>query len=89
MKTEKLNRARVVVITEALTDYLEHFYEEQGEPEDVNCLVGDHFEEFVSWAYDDLIISGEERDVLLSGMDWGLIEAIKFRAELQMLAPAE
>lgn len=88
MKTETMNRAKMVVITEALTDYLEHYYEEQGEPDDVTYLVRDHFDEFVNWAYDDLIISGEDRDFLLYGKEWELIEAIKIRAEILMLEPA-
>jgi hypothetical protein len=88
MKTEKLNRARMVMITEALTDYLEHYYEQQGEPDDVTYLVRDHFDEFVNWAYDDLIISAEERNLLLFGEEWELVEAIKIRAEILMLDAA-
>ncbi len=88
MKTEKLNRARMVMITEALTDYLEHYYEQQGEPDDVTYLVRDHFDEFVNWAYDDLIISAEERDLLLYGKEWEMVEAIKIRAEILMLDAA-
>lgn len=88
MKTEKLNRARLVMITEALTDYLEHYYEQQGEPDDVTYLVRDHFDEFVNWAYDDLIISAEERNLLLFGEEWELVEAIKIRAEILMLDAA-
>ena len=88
MKTEKLNRARMVMITEALTDYLEHYYEQQGEPDDVTYLVRDHFDEFVNWAYDDLIISAEERNLLLFGEEWEMVEAIKIRAEILMLDAA-
>ena len=85
MRTEIMNKSRMVVITEALTDYLEHYYEEQGEPDDVTYLVRDHFDEYVNWAYDDLIISKEERDLLLYGKEWELVEAIKIRAEILML----
>jgi hypothetical protein len=88
MKTEKLNRARLVMITEALTDYLEHYYEQHGEPDDVTYIVRDHFDEFVNWAYDDLIISAEERNLLLFGKEWELVEAIKIRAEIIMLDAA-
>ncbi len=88
MKTEKLNRARMVMITEALTDYLEHYYEQQGEPDDVTYLVRDHFDEFVNWAYDDLIISAAERKLLLYGNEWEMVEAIKIRAEILMLDAA-
>lgn len=85
MRTEIMNKSRMVVITEALTDYLEQYYEEQGEPDDVTYLVRDHFDEYVNWAYDDLIISREERDLLLYGKEWELVEAIKIRAEILML----
>jgi hypothetical protein len=85
MKTEKINRARLVVITEAFSDYLEHYYEEHGEPDDITYLVRDHFEEYVNWAYDDLILSRAERDLLLYGKEWELVEAIKIRAEVLML----
>ena len=88
MKTEKINRARLVMITEALTDYLEQYYEEHGEPDDVTYLVRDHFDEFVNWAYDDLIISAPERDLLLYGKEWEMVEAIKIRAEILMLDAA-
>jgi hypothetical protein len=88
MKTEKIIRARLVMITEALTDYLEHYYEQQGEPDDVTYLVRDHFDEFVNWAYDDLIISAEERNLLLYGKEWEMVEAIKIRAEILMLDAA-
>lgn len=88
MKTEKMNRARMVIITEALTDYLEHYFEEHGEPQDVAYLVRDHFEEFIHWAYDDLIISREEKDLLLGGSEWELIEAIKIGAEVKMIDAA-
>ena len=76
------------MITEALTDYLEHYYEQQGEPDDVTYLVRDHFDEFVNWAYDDLIISAEERNLWLFGEEWEMVEAIKIRAEILMLDAA-
>ena len=60
-------------------------YEEHGEPDDVTYLVRDHFDEYLNWAYDDLIISSEERDLLLYGKEWELVEAIKIRAEILML----
>ncbi len=88
MKTAKLNRARMVMITEALTDYLEHYYEQHDEPDDVTYLVRDHFDEFVNWAYDDLIISAAERKLLLYGNEWEMVEAIKIRAEILMLDAA-
>lgn len=79
MKTHRLNPSRRIVITEALIDFLENCFEDNEEA-DVSFLVQKHFEEFVHWAYDDLIISGEERKILLSGKEWELHEDIKTEA---------
>lgn len=80
MKTQLLNRARRVVITEALIDYMEQCYEENGETNDILYLVNEYFDEFVQWAYDDIIISNAERDLLLNGLEGGLNESIKAEA---------
>ena len=80
MITQKMNRARFLMITEALTDYLEHYCEEEHEPFDVSYLANDHFDEFVNWAYDDLIISAGERDLLLNSLERELIKTIKMKA---------
>jgi hypothetical protein len=80
MKTKILNRARRIVITEALTDYLEQCYEDKGETDDILYLVHEHFNDFVQWAYDDLIISSTERDLLLDGHEQILHEGIKTEA---------
>ncbi len=80
MKTRKLNRARIGMITETLTDYLDHYFEEEGGPDDVSYIVNNRFDEFVQWAYDDLILSPDERDILLDGDDRTLIEIIKLTA---------
>jgi hypothetical protein len=80
MKTQTLNRARRYVITEALIDYMEQCYEESGESHNIIYLVNEHFDDFVRWAYDDLIIGSKERDLLLSGLDPLLKEGIKSEA---------
>ena len=80
MKTHPMNRARRIVITEALIDYMEQCYEEKGETDDIICLVHDHFDDFVHWAYDDIIISSAERDLLLNGYEQELNEGIKTEA---------
>ena len=80
MITQKMNRARFLMITEALTDYLEHYCEEKSEPYDASYLANDHFDEFVNWAYDDLIISAGERDLLLNSLERELIKTIKMKA---------
>jgi hypothetical protein len=80
MKTKQLNRVRRIVITEALIDYIEHYYEESGESDDILFLVHEHFDEFVQWAYDDILISSAERDLLLHGHERELNESIKTAA---------
>jgi hypothetical protein len=77
MQTQKkLNQTKVIVIIEAFTDYLEHYCEQHGETYNLYELVIDHFDEFTSWAYDDFILSKEERDSLLSIFSWELRESI-------------
>jgi hypothetical protein len=80
MKKRRMNRAKIIMITEALTDYLAHYCDEKGESCNVSIMANDHFEEFVLWAYDDILISKEERDLLLNANEWVLIEYIKERA---------
>ena len=80
MITQKMNRARFLMITEALTDYLEHYCDEKSEPYDLSYLANVHFDEFVNWAYDDLIISAGERDLLLNSVERELIKTIKMKA---------
>ena len=75
-----LNRARKIVITEALIDYMEQCYEDSGESDDILNLAYEHFDDFVRWAYDDLIISSTERDLLLDGHEPQLNEGIKKEA---------
>ncbi|MEN8201041.1 MAG: hypothetical protein ABFS28_00500 [Bacteroidota bacterium] len=77
MKTQKLNEARVIMIIEAFTDFIEHTYDEQGETADVSKLVNTVFDEFVYWAFDDLIINEVERDTLLNSKEWAFHESIK------------
>jgi hypothetical protein len=80
MKTEILNRARRIIITEALIDYMEQCFEEKGETEDILGFVHESFDEFVKWAYDDIIISSVERDLLLHGHERQLNEDIQREA---------
>jgi hypothetical protein len=80
MKTVIMNKARRIVITEALIDYTEQCFEESGETDDILFLVQEHFDDFVQWAYDDLIISSTERDLLLNGQEPQLNEGIMAEA---------
>ena len=77
MNTHVLNRARRIVITEAFIDYIEQCYEDQLETNDILTLINEHFDDFVLWAYDDILISSKERDLLLNGLERELIEGIK------------
>ena len=76
MKTQKLNQAKVVVIIEAFTDYLEHYCQENKGIYNLYEIVNDHFNEFADWACDDFIINKEEREALLSIYSWELRESI-------------
>jgi len=77
MKTQRLNPARLVIIIEAFTDYLEHECDQRGDSCDVAQMVNELFDQFVDWAFDDLIISREEKRFLLSMYKWELRESIK------------
>ncbi|MCK5136614.1 MAG: hypothetical protein KAR19_12550 [Bacteroidales bacterium] len=77
MKTQELNEARVNVIIEEFTDYVENYYDEDNEPNDVSSIVNDHFEEFTDWAFDDFVINEGERDTLLNNNERELHEIIK------------
>jgi len=80
MNTQLLNGARRFVIIEALIDYMEQCYEESGKTDDIVYLVNAFFDDFVQWAYDDIIISQGERDLLLNGHERELNEGIKKEA---------
>jgi len=89
MKKQILNRARRIVITEALIDYIEQCYEDKGDTKDILYLVHEHFDDFVQWAYDDIIISSAERDLLLNGHERELTERIKTEAAKSFSCIAE
>lgn len=72
MKKEKID-----MVIETFTDYVEHYYEENMKPTDVSTIVNNHFEEFARWAYDDFVITKEERDTLLNPGEVELQNKIK------------
>ncbi len=76
METQELTETKVNTIIEAFTDYVEHYYVEVNEPDEVSKIVTDHFEEFTDWAYDDFIINEKERDTLLHSNKRDLHEMI-------------
>jgi hypothetical protein len=59
---------------------MEQCYEDKGETDDILCLIHEQFDDFVQWAYDDLIISSAERDLLFNGLERQLHEGIKKEA---------
>lgn len=72
MKKEKID-----VIIETFTDYVESYYDENSESMDVSGIVDNHFDEFAEWAYDDFVITEEERDSLLNKYEVELRTQIK------------
>jgi len=65
------------MIIETFTDYVEHYYEENAETADVHKIVEDHFEEFTEWAWEDLVITDEDRDTLSDPGEGELRQVIK------------
>lgn len=72
MKKEKID-----VVIEAFTDYVESYYDENEDSMDVSGIVDKHFEEFAEWAYDDFVLTEEERDSLLDRYEVELRTQIK------------
>ena len=65
------------MIIETFTDYLEHYYEENEQAVDVKDMIDHHFEEFAVWAWEDLVITEEDRNILLDPGEWKLRQVIK------------
>lgn len=72
MKKEKID-----VVIETFTDYVESYYDESSDSMDVSGIVENHFEEFAQWAYDDFVITEEERDQLMDRYEVELRAKIK------------
>lgn len=81
MKKEKID-----VIIETFTDYVESYYDENGDTMDVSGIVDKHFEEFAEWAYDDFVITEEERDSLLDRYEVELRTHIKKIVKCEFLS---
>ena len=60
MKEEIVNK--VIVI---FADYVENYYDRDSTPADVEGLVNEHFDEFIEWAYEDLVIGEEDAHELV------------------------
>lgn len=65
------------MVIEAFTDYVESYYDENEDSMDVSGIVDKHFEEFAEWAYDDFVLTEEERDSLLDRYEVELRTQIK------------
>ena len=72
-----LTEKRINVIVETFADYVENYYGEDGESEQVTNIVNEHFDEFIEWAYDDVIINEAEQEILKSNSDQDLHKRIK------------
>ncbi|MCP4312482.1 MAG: hypothetical protein GY790_14555 [Bacteroidetes bacterium] len=77
MKTDGLNKEKEKVIIETFADYVENYYDEDNEPDDVSSIVNEHFKEFTEWAFEDFVINEAERESLLISNESGLQENIK------------
>lgn len=64
MKSEKLDESKLEELITTFADYVEDYYDEDDEPDDVFNIVDEQFNEFVNWAYDDFVINKREREAL-------------------------
>lgn len=72
MKEEKVN---VIIVTFA--DYVENYYGEENNSDDVPGIVDDYFDEFIEWASDDLLIDEEDQEILEGNPDPAFRNCIK------------
>lgn len=64
MKSEMLDESKLEELITTFADYVEDYYDEEDEPDDVSNIVDEQFNEFVNWAYDDFVINEREREAL-------------------------
>ena len=77
MKSEKLDESKLEELIETFAYYVEDYYDDDDEPDDVSNIVDEQFDEFVDWAYDDFVINEMEREVLKNDVDRVTREKIK------------
>ena len=71
-----MNEEKINVIIETFADYVENYYDEDNESDDVPNIVNQHFDEFVQWAYDDFVINELEQETLTNRNDRDIHERI-------------
>lgn len=64
MKSEMLDESKLEELITTFANYVEDYYDEEDEPDDVSNIVDEQFNEFVNWAYDDFVINEREREAL-------------------------
>lgn len=69
MKTYKMKEEIVNVVIATFADYVENYYHEGSSYSDVPGIVDEHFDEFIEWASDDLVIDEEEETALRGTSD--------------------
>lgn len=72
-----MNEEKINVIIETFADYVENYYDDDNESDDVPNIVNQHFDEFVQWAYDDFVINELEQESLTNRNDWDIHERIR------------
>ncbi len=72
-----MNEEKINVIIETFADYVENYYDEDNELDDVPNIVNQHFDEFVQWAYDDFVINELEQETLTNRNDRDIHERIR------------
>jgi len=72
-----MNEEKIDVIIETFADYVENYYDEDNESDDVPNIVNQHFDEFVQWAYDDFVINELEQETLTNRNDMDIHERIR------------
>ena len=72
-----MNEEKINVIIETFADYVENYYDEDNESDDVPNIVNQHFDEFVQWAYDDFVINELEQETLTNRNDRDIHERIR------------
>jgi len=85
MKTELMNEKMVNVIIETFADYVENYYDDDNNSEDLSKIVDKHFDEFIDWAYDDFVLCERGQEALKSNFNLELRNRIKIEVIKEFL----
>lgn len=69
MKTEGMNEDKVNEVIVTFADYVENYFGKDNDIGDIPILVNEHFDEFIDWAYEDLLLDEEDQVVLRGTLD--------------------